>query len=92
MENLGRLDDSVDTLFELCEFPVRMYILGEERPHSGRGLPHGVTKDLTRNGGVNHRECTSSLEMGMCLTGNAILTGNGDVTHQECTSLPAMGM
>ena len=61
---------------------------------------------LIGNGNVPHRECTSSLGMGMCLTGNAyphwkwecaspglhILTGNGNVPHRECTCSPRMGM
>ena len=88
-------------------------ILSEVHPHSRWGTSPFLVRMfillwfiLTGNGFMSHQECTSSPEIGMCLTGNAhphrewgcaspgmhILTRNGDVPHWEWTSSPGMGM
>ena len=61
---------------------IGMCITGNAHPHREWGCAL-----LTANWDVPHRECTSSLGMGMCLT------ENGDVPHWEweCAS-PKMGM
>ena len=83
------------TLYKICAFPVRMCIPGEAHPHSWRVtspipsedlMNHNGINILTGNGDMTHRECKSSLGMGMCLT------GNGDVPPRECTSSQGMGM
>ena len=65
------------TLYKLCAFPLRICIPGED-VHSRWGtfpfpvrMNHNGINILTGNGDVTHRECTSSLGMGMCLSGNA---------------------
>ena len=73
-------------------------------PHQEWGCDSLVMHILMGNGNVPHREFTSSLRMGMCLTGNSslgigmcplgihILNENGDVPHREFTSSLGMWM
>ena len=107
-------DEDVHSQWGTSPFPVRLCITGESHPPFP--VRHILITDddvyffvihpchkcvsSTGNGYVAHRYCTSSLRMGMCLTGNAhpyrewrcdslrmhILTGNVH-HHQQCISL-----
>ena len=65
-------------MYKLCAFPVGHIPIPDEdesqwnkHTHRERRLASPGMHILTGNGDVPRRECTFSLEMGMCLTGIA---------------------